>query len=1048
CYWFSCDVRGVSSISIRDINGLEATYDITSFAKGFDSEMANAKFLWKFGNPYVIWDALCNPTQPVLHSGLTLQDLINELRARGYDLDYLLDELGLRPILGTVTNTDTPNPFFYFDLNNIFSGTTTIRLDISEDYDFGTLTYSGTPSVSFLGTSTGSYRLMEKDLSDSIYFWRIKVLNPDLPNLYSDVGAFEIEETGSCNLIIFPQSGPVGTLITVKGLNFATNTGVSISFGTHLTITSTISSENGTFSVTFMIDTQPFCTKMITATDLEGNEAVDIFLLAPEPKIILLSPTSGVVGRLVTIEGKDFSPNATVNIGFGTNPVITTTISSINGTFSTQFYIDTQPTGATIIIVSANSYIGQVYAVTTFLLTPPSLTIYWVDAGNTSGIEYGTPEFPYNTIQKGIDACPSYGTVCVRDGTYTGAGNKNLSWIGKHITLRSENGPTGCIIDCQNSGRGFSFNNTGQNSSDLIQGFTIRNGSGDGGGIYCYSSSPSILNCTISENTAGYGGGISCYYSSPSITNCTISGNTASSSGGGIRCFYSSPSIINCIISGNTTNYDGGGISCILSSPAILNCTISNNSATGRGGGIYCSSSSPSILNNIIVSNNPYGIYKYSGSPSIDYNNLFSNTPGNYYNCSTGTHGISVNPQFIGGGDFHLGSTSPCIDKGTNTPPGGLPLTDKDGNPRIIDGNNDGTVTVDMGAYEYQGTPTIYPQIQVSPTSGYVGTTITVQGSGFMVQGSVTIDFGTHQTITTTITSSNGTFSATFIVDTQPYGTTIITLTAYSLQLTTSFFITESIDPASLYSEGNVGDEIIFSGSGWPGNKGIAIHFGTHLTIAATTTSSNGTFSVTFIASTQPYGTTIITAEGCMATGIYFIKPKIVFLYPPSGVLGTEVIVEGSGMRDEGLVRVDFGTHLNITTTTSSLNGTFRACFYVDDQEPSTKTITASQDAEIYGTTTFLILEMPTNLPDLIITKINISPNRPIFEGDRINVVAWVKNIGDALAEDIEVRFLDGTETQGTRTINRLSPGQTQARQMNWRIYPPGHSPCLGLSWS
>jgi hypothetical protein len=25
-----------------------------------------------------------------------------------------------------------------------------------------------------------------------------------------------------------------------------------------------------------------------------------------------------------------------------------------------------------------------------------------------------------------------------------------------------------------------------------------------------------------------------------------------------------------------------------------------------------------------------------------------------------------------------------------------------DGNPRIIDGNNDGTAAVDMGAYEYQ----------------------------------------------------------------------------------------------------------------------------------------------------------------------------------------------------------------------------------------------------------------------------------------------------------------------------------------------------------
>jgi hypothetical protein len=32
-----------------------------------------------------------------------------------------------------------------------------------------------------------------------------------------------------------------------------------------------------------------------------------------------------------------------------------------------------------------------------------------------------------------------------------------------------------------------------------------------------------------------------------------------------------------------------------------------------------------------------------------------------------------------------------------------LPATDMDGNRRIVDGNSDGTPTVDMGAYELQG---------------------------------------------------------------------------------------------------------------------------------------------------------------------------------------------------------------------------------------------------------------------------------------------------------------------------------------------------------
>ncbi len=50
----------------------------------------------------------------------------------------------------------------------------------------------------------------------------------------------------------------------------------------------------------------------------------------------------------------------------------------------------------------------------------------------------------------------------------------------------------------------------------------------------------------------------------------------------------------------------------------------------------------------------------------------------------------------------YLRPGSPCIDVGTNVAPN-LPATDFEGDPRVMDRNRDGTVTVDMGVDEVYG---------------------------------------------------------------------------------------------------------------------------------------------------------------------------------------------------------------------------------------------------------------------------------------------------------------------------------------------------------
>jgi parallel beta-helix repeat protein/predicted outer membrane repeat protein len=327
-----------------------------------------------------------------------------------------------------------------------------------------------------------------------------------------------------------------------------------------------------------------------------------------------------------------------------------------------------------------------------------------------------TWETAVKTIQKGLDLAPATGwTVLVADGTYTGAGNKDLDFNGKAIHLKSVGGAENCIIDCENSGRGFYFH-SGETANSVVEGFTIRNGAfGAGGAVCCDHSSPTIINCTISGNSAYLGGALFCGGSSPSgsssptITNCTFSGNSAEENGGAVFCSYSSsPTITNCTFSGNSAS-SGGAVGCIdYSSPTITNCTFSGNSASS-GGAVYCDSSSPTITNSIMWSNsaalgNEIYVYNSLASVTLSNSDVTSGGYGGITGNITENSCIHLDPLFFdaGNGNYHLQAGSPCIDAGDSSlVPEGI-TTDLDGNPRILDGNSDGTATVDIGAYEYQ----------------------------------------------------------------------------------------------------------------------------------------------------------------------------------------------------------------------------------------------------------------------------------------------------------------------------------------------------------
>ena len=258
-----------------------------------------------------------------------------------------------------------------------------------------------------------------------------------------------------------------------------------------------------------------------------------------------------------------------------------------------------------------------------------------------------------------------------------GSGNKDLDFNGKAITVKSKNGPENCVIDLQGTGRGFYFH-SGETQSSVLSGFTITNGNDS------------------------HGGAIKCS-SSPVINNCRIIGNTASSSGGGIFCAVWSCTITNCTIIGNTAAW-GGGVYISHARTQITNCTIIGNTATLQGGGLYVNDSAANITNCILWGDSPSEVFVKIGINSEHPTMGYCDIEGDDV---TGTTIIHLDPLFVDVSDpnpakwdLHLLPSSPCIDMGSNAAPG-LPSTDFEGDPRKIDGDDDGIAIADMGADEY-----------------------------------------------------------------------------------------------------------------------------------------------------------------------------------------------------------------------------------------------------------------------------------------------------------------------------------------------------------
>jgi len=356
---------------------------------------------------------------------------------------------------------------------------------------------------------------------------------------------------------------------------------------------------------------------------------------------------------------------------------------------------------------------------------------------------YQVPSAFIATIQGGINVAKDGDTVLVMPGVYY----ENINFKGKNILVTSnfifdldDSTIMKTIIDGGNKASVVTFN-SGEDFTASIQGFTITHGySKEGGGIFCYGSSPRIAYNFIRENVASetlgsstatlhLGGGICCFRCSATIEYNSITENLCKADleidgwGGGIFYWGIGRSIIryNLVAFNKVENTVirskalGGGIYYLNDSSEVFiyNNTIIRNYAKTHGGGIYFWDCLPEtkIFNNVIAFNSEgiYGAYYpgYTFVPILSHNDLWKNEKGNLYGFPSEVgdttwgfnrngvpcdsfYNIIEDPLFVDwSNDFHLTAYSPCINAGD--PKSAL--------------DPDSTIA-DMGAFYFPHTPT------------------------------------------------------------------------------------------------------------------------------------------------------------------------------------------------------------------------------------------------------------------------------------------------------------------------------------------------------
>jgi parallel beta-helix repeat protein len=514
------------------------------------------------------------------------------------------------------------------------------------------------------------------------------------------------------------------------------------------------------------------------------------------------------------------------------------------------------------------------------------------------------------TLTGGIGPCPGYGLII-------GASGITLNCAGYRIGASSP-GKSGIdlygvshvtVENCDVAVFSYGFNLT-RSSHNILNGDTANN---IDDGFYLYGSSSNLLaNSVANSDEVGF-------YLTTSSNNNTLAVNTAKDSNDGFLLstssdsntfilntaddnwygFYLNSNCNNNIFTSNTANGNEayGGFTLIFSS----HNTFTKNTAIGDtvssyGFSLWGASDSNTFTSNTANNNTQDGfyIYGYPGS-AVGVNNTFTSNTANY-NLQSGFY-ISNSSSF--------GNTFSKNTANNNNEYGYVDLTTGSGTAGTADLY---AFDVCYGNYYWGSGPDgLCPTfISLSPSSGPVGTSVTITGANFYSNTGLGVMYD-ESTLSwkSCTTNSTGVINSgcTFTVPSSSVGPHTVTVYDDSHSPTATFTVVLSVATSTTpLSNGNVTINQPTTGADVTINGSTAAN-GTNVTLTSQvwgTTQPPGTGSVTlssaFFFDVQITGITTGTADVCITNATIKSAEVMQYWYGEAWVNATQITwIKGTG---------------------------------------------------------------------------------------------------------------------------------------------------------